>query len=224
MSGQKFTGIAGLPLSRRAVRVLKDRGIFAHSLVSIEHQQLAQRYVVRGLESGGAAGDVGRYVSFAGDEGEPLEFLHPVEAIGVNGLHAVVISPAVIRVDMLRKGQTYELLITKHLLSSPQNGHRPQLETKILFRGIHGRVDLDLCRRDKAHSGNVVPTFYSLAGEVIAIPDKFVAVIRATTKAVNCVGCSHAHYLRKPRRPSGGQSVVDSTPKSSSGTETAAAT
>ena len=53
MSGQKFTGIAGLPLSRRAVRVLKDRGIFAHSLVSIEHQQLAQRYVVRGLESGG---------------------------------------------------------------------------------------------------------------------------------------------------------------------------
>ena len=64
MSGQKFTGIAGLPLSRRAVKVLKDRGIFAHSLVSIEHQQLAQRYVVRGLESGGSAGDVGRYVSF----------------------------------------------------------------------------------------------------------------------------------------------------------------
>jgi E2/UBC family protein D len=69
MSRQKFTGIAGLPLSRRAVRVLKDRGIFAHSLVSIEHQQLAQRYVVRGLESGGAAGDVGRYVTFAGDDG-----------------------------------------------------------------------------------------------------------------------------------------------------------
>ena len=224
MSGQKFTGIAGLPLSRRAVRVLKDRGIFAHSLVSIEHQQLAHRYVVRGLESGGAVGDVGRYVSFAGDDGEPLEFLHPVEAIGVNGLHAVVISPAVVRVDMLRKGQTYELLITKHSLSSAQNGHRPQLETKIFFRGIHGRVDLDLCGRDKAQSGNVVPTFYSLAGEVIAIPAKFVAVIRATTKAVNCVGCSHAHYLRKSRRPSGGQSLSDSTQEGSPGTETAAAT
>lgn len=224
MSGQKFTGIAGLPLSRRAVRVLKDRGIFAHSLVSIEHQQLAQRYVVRGLESGGAAGDVGRYVSFAGDEGEPLEFLHPVEAIGVNGLHAVVISPAVIRVDMLRKGQTYELLITKHS-SSTENGRRPQLETQVLFRGIHGRLELDLSGRDKSQSGNVVPTFYSLAGEVIAIPAKFVAVIRATTKAVNCVGCSHAHYLRKPRRPpSGGQSVSDSTQEGSPGTETAAAT
>jgi hypothetical protein len=224
MSGQKFTGIAGLPLSRRAVRVLKDRGIFAHSLVSIEHQQLAQRYVVRGLESGGAVGDVGRYVSFAGDEGEPLEFLHPVEAIGVNGLHAVVISPAVVRVDMLRKGQTYELLITKHSLNSTENGRRPQLETQVFFRGIHGRLDLDLCGRDRGQSGNVVPTFYSLAGEVIAIPDKFVAVIRAMTKAVNCIGCSHAHYLRKPRRPSGGQSVSDSTQQSSPGTETAAAT
>ena len=52
MSGQKFTGIAGLPLSRRAVSVLKDRGIFAHSLVSIEHQQLAQRYVVRAWSQG----------------------------------------------------------------------------------------------------------------------------------------------------------------------------
>jgi len=55
MSGQKFTGVAGLPLARRAVRTLRDRGIYAHSLLSVEHQQLAQRYVIRGLESGGSA-------------------------------------------------------------------------------------------------------------------------------------------------------------------------
>src|SRR5229473_6807081 len=140
MGRQTFMGIAGLPMSRRAVRVLKDRGIFAHSLVSIEHQQLAHRYVVRGLESGGSAGDLGRYVTFAGDDGQPLEYLHPVEAIGVNGLHAVVISPAMVRVDMLRKGRTYELLITRHSLTATQDGRRPQLETKIFFRGIHGRV------------------------------------------------------------------------------------
>jgi len=200
MSRQKFTGIAGLPLSRRAVRVLKDRGIFAHSLVSVEHQQLAQRYVLRGLESGGSAGDLGGYVSFAGDDGQPLEYLHPVEAIGVNGLHAVVISPEVVRVDMLRKGRTYELLITRHSLTATQNGRRPQMETTILFRGIHGRVELDLCGKDKAQAGNVVPTFYSLAGEAVAIPEKFLAVVRATTKGASCSGCSHAHYLRKPRR------------------------
>ncbi len=141
MARQKFTGTGGLPLARRAVRMLKDRGINAHSVVSVEHQQLAQRYVIRGLESGGCAGDVGRYVTFAGDHGLPLEYLHPVEAIGVNGLHAVVISAAFVRVDMLRKGRTYELLITRHSLSSVTGGQRPQLETEILFRGIHGRVE-----------------------------------------------------------------------------------
>ena len=187
MSRRKFTGIAGLPLSRRAVRVLKDRGIFAHSLVSVEHQQLAQRYVVRGLESGGSAGDVGRYVTFAGDDGQPLEYLHPVEAIGVNGLHAVVISPAMVRVDMLRKGRTYELLITHHSLTATQDGRRPQPETTILFRGIHGRVELDLCGKDKAQAGNVAPTFYSLAGETVAIPEKFLPVVRATDVARNSV-------------------------------------
>jgi hypothetical protein len=181
--------------------LLKDRGINAHSLVSVEHQQLAQRYVMRGLESGGCAGDVGRYVTFAGEHGLPLEYLHPVEAIGVNGLHAVVISAALVRVDMLRKGRTYELLITRHALSAVIHSEKPQLETEILFRGIHGRVELDLTGKDKAQAGDVVPTFYSLAGEVIAIPDKFLPLVRATTKGVNCSACTHTHYLRRPRPP-----------------------
>ncbi len=199
MAKEKFTGMVGLPLARRAVRTLRDRGIYAHSLVSVEHQQLARRYVIRGLESGGSAGDAGRYVTFATEDGQPLEYLHPVEAIGVNGLHAIVISTAILRADMLRKGRTYELLITRHSLNSVTDGQRPQLETGILFRGIHGRVELDLSGKDKAQAGNVVPTFYSLAGEVIAIPEKFLALVRATTKAVNCSGCTHTHYLRKPR-------------------------
>jgi len=193
--------------------------------VSIEHQQLAQRYVVRGLESGGSIGDVGRYVTFADEEGQPLEYLHPVEAIGVNGLHAVVISPALVRVDMLRKGRTYELLITRHSLSSAENGHRPQPETEVLFRGIHGRVELDLCGKDKVQAGSVVPTFYSLAGEPMAIPGKFLGVLRAATKGVNCLGCSHAHYLRKPRpRLVGDRSGNESMHQRASSVETVAAT
>src|SRR5258708_7609097 len=199
MARQKFTGAAGLPLARRAGRMLKDRGIYAYSVGRVEHEQLAQRYVLRGLESGGSAGDVGRYVTFADEDGRPLEYLHPVEAIAVNGLHAVVISAAFVRADMLRKGRTYELLITQHALSSETDGRRPQLETGILFRGIHGRVELDLSGKDKAQAGKVVPTFYSLAGEVIAIPEKFLPLIRATTKGARCIGCTHAHYLRKPR-------------------------
>ena len=209
MAKERFTGTVGLPLARRAVRTLRDRGIYAHSLVSVEHQQLARRYVIRGLESGGSAGDAGRYVTFAAEDGQSLEYLHPVEAIGVNGLHAVVISAAILRADMLRKGRTYELLITRHSLNSVTDGQRPQLETGILFRGIHGRVELDLSGKDKAQAGNVVPTFYSLAGEVIAIPEKFLPLVRATTKGVNCTGCTHAHYLRKPR-PVGQPRVNDS--------------
>jgi hypothetical protein len=201
MAKEKFTGAAGLALARRAVRTLRDRGIYAHSLVSVEHQQLARRYVIRGLESGGSAGDVGRYVTFADEDGQPLEYLHPVEAIGVNGLHALVISTVMQRADMLRKGRTYELLITRHSLSPATDGQRPQLGTEILFRGVHGRLELDLSGKDQAQAGNIVPTFYSLAGEPITIPEKFVALVRATTKGVNCSGCTHPHYLRKPRPP-----------------------
>ncbi|MBS1849317.1 MAG: hypothetical protein JST79_00115 [Acidobacteria bacterium] len=180
------------------MRVLKERGIFAHPIVSIEYQQLAQRYVLRGLESGGSVGDIGRYVTFADEEGRALEYLHPVEAIGVNGLHAVVICQAFLRVDMLRKDATYETLLTRHWLNLAEAGRRPAMETEILFRGIHGRLELDLRGKDKAQAGRVVPVFYSLAGEPVSIPAKFLPVLRAATKAVNCRNCSHRHYLRKP--------------------------
>jgi hypothetical protein len=199
MARKPFTGTTGLPLPRRAVKVLRERGIFAHALVSVEHQQLAQRYVLRGLESGGSTGDIGRYVTFAGRDGQTLECLHPVESIAVNGLHAVVIAPEVVRTDMLRKDRTYELLITEHRLSSADNGTRPQLETQVLFRGVHGRLELDLSRRDKSQAGSVIPSFYSFAGDQVTIPEKFTALVRAATQGVNCIGCSHSHYVRKPR-------------------------
>jgi hypothetical protein len=94
----------------------------------------------------------------------------------------------------------------------------------VLFRGIHERVELDLCGKDKAHAGAVVPTFYSLAGEPTAIPEKFLGVLRAATKGVNCIGCSHAHFLRKPRpRRVGDCSGNESTHQGASSTETAAA-
>ena len=199
MTKQKFTGVTGLPLPRQAIRVLKDRGIFAHALLSIAHQQLAARFVIRGLESGGSVGDVGRYVTFAAAGGEQVDYLHPVESIAVNGIHGIVVSPEVVRLDLLRKGRTYELLITRHALRSVENTTRPQLETEILFRGIHGRLELDLCGRDKAQAGVTVPSFFSLAGELVMIPEIFLAAVRAATKGANCAGCSHAHYLRKPR-------------------------
>jgi hypothetical protein len=200
MNQKRFSDALGLRLTRQALRVLKERGIFAHSLVSLEHQHLAKRYVVRGLESGGAAGELGRYVTFTQEDGQPIEWLHPVEAIGVNGLHAVVVAPVLVQVEMLRKGRTYELLITQHRPGATNDGKRPPLETKLLFRGIQGRLDLDLSGKDKDKAGTVLPTFYSRAGEEVRIPKRFRQSVRAITGAVHCDGCFDCHYVRPPRK------------------------
>jgi hypothetical protein len=83
----------GLVLPRPALRRLAEAGIFAQPSVSLEYQHLAKRYVVRGVESGGAVESLGRYVTFCGNQGEPLTWLHPLDGIGVNGVHALVIAP-----------------------------------------------------------------------------------------------------------------------------------
>ena len=155
--------------------------------------------MVRGVESGGAVGDIGRYVTFTQEDGQPIEWLHPVEAIGVNGLHSVVLAPVLVRIEMLRKGRTYELLITQHRPGAASDGKRPALEAKVLFRGIHWRLELDLSRKDESRSGSALPTFYSLAGEVVTIPKRFQEVARAITAAVQCSGCSHCHFVRAPK-------------------------
>ena len=93
----------GLRLPCNAIGVLREHGIFAQSSVSLEHQHLAKCYVIHGVESGGAAGDVGHYVTFAHENGQPLECFCPVETTGVNRPQAIVLAPALVRIEMLRK-------------------------------------------------------------------------------------------------------------------------
>ena len=193
MKSDQRTNMTGLRLPRRALDALKKREIFAQPSVGLNYQHLAKRYVVHGVESGGAAGDIGRYVSFAQEGGQAIECLHPVESIGVNGPHSVVVAPVLIRLDMLRKGCTYELLITQHQPSSDGNGTRPQLESKILFRGVHGRLEFSRSGKDIGR-GTVLPSFYSRSGEGIGIPKRFRSAVHALTVAVNCQGCEHCHY------------------------------
>jgi hypothetical protein len=103
-----------LKLPQRALRRLEEVGIYCRTEVRLEYQQRAKRYVVHGTESGGAIRELGRYVTFAGPEGEPLEQLHPVDSIGANGVHAVVVAPVLVKLDMFRYGKTYQLLMTRH--------------------------------------------------------------------------------------------------------------
>jgi len=138
---------------------------------------------------------MGHYVTFSGEDGEPLSYLHPIDAIGVNGVHAVVVAPVLVRVEMLRTGRTYELLITGYRIGEAENGRRPPLESQTLFRGVHGYLDLELWGKDKERAGSVVPAFYSRGGERLEVPATFQAVTRAITRAVTCCGCAHSHYL-----------------------------
>jgi hypothetical protein len=185
----------GLKLPWPVRRRLREVGIFARPEVSLEHQHLAHRYVIRGVESGGAIQEIGHYVTFARDNGEPLACLHPLDAIGVNGVHTVVVAPVLIRVEMLRTGRTYELLITRHQVGKSENGRRPPLNSQTLFQGVHGYLELELWGKDKDHAGSVTPNFYSRGGEALEVPVKFDAVTRALVRAANCCGCSHSHYL-----------------------------
>jgi hypothetical protein len=189
----------GLTLSKRVLRRLKEVGVFEKSQVSLEHQHMANRYVVRGIESGGAVKEIGRYVTFCGPEGEPLPYLHPIDAIGVNGVHAVVVAPVLVRIELFRACRTCQLLITKHEPAKAENGRRPPLENRILFRGVNGLVDLELLRAGADLAGrSVMPEFWSRAGEVLGIPAVFAAAVGSATKGVSCVGCSHSHYLVTP--------------------------
>ena len=197
---QREPGIAlrrGLSLPRRAVRRLAEVGIFVRPDVSLEHQHLARRYVIRGVESGGAIEEIGPYVSFAGEHGEPLPYLHPIDAVGVNGLHAVVVAPVLVRVEMFRAGRTCELLITKHWPGEAKGGKRPPLELRMLFRGVHGYLELELSKKSMKAKQDL-PIFYSRAGELVEIPATFHAAVEAVANGIRCEGCSHCHYLKPP--------------------------
>lgn len=186
----------GLTLSSRVLRRLDEAGIFVQSSVSLEHQHLAERYVVRGIESGGAVKELGRYVTFCGPHGEALPYLHPIDAIGVNGFHAAVVAPVLVRIELFRAGRTCQLLVTQHQPGKAENGRRPPLENCVLFRGVNGFVDLERLRTDgDLGGGSVMPRFWSRAGEKLGIPTVLAPAVAAATTGASCVGCSHAHYL-----------------------------
>lgn len=181
----------GLTLPRNVLRRLDKVGIFAESHVSLEHQHLAWRYVVRGVESGGAVREIGRYVTFCGPDGGPLPYLHPIDAVGVNGVHAVVIASILVRIELFRTGRTCQLLLTRHEPGPVDSGRRPRLENTVLFRGVNGFL----------HSGEdetALPRFWSRSGEEREIPTLFAAAVKAATRGASCLGCSHAHFLAAP--------------------------
>ncbi|PYX67175.1 MAG: hypothetical protein DMG78_28110 [Acidobacteria bacterium] len=185
----------GLRLPPITLKCLRTAGIYCQPSVSIEHQHLAKKYVLRGVESGGAVAEVGAYASFVDKQGNALPWLQRVDSIGVNGVHAIVVAPALIRLQMLRIERTYDLLITRHQLAKSGDNQRPRLESSILFYGRRGGLEMELWRKDAAFRGTVRPVFYTRAGERVVLPNDFQDAATRITSAVCCLGCRHCHLL-----------------------------
>lgn len=185
----------GLALPEAARQKLGKAGIFVQTAVTVEHQHLADRFVVRGVESGGAVEGFGHYVTFAAKDGCPLPWLCRVESLAVNGPHAVVVAPVLVRAEMLRVGGTYELLITGHRPGPATNGKRPALASDLLFRGLHGH---------SVQGESRLPTFFTRGGELLAVPARFLRVVASLVRATTCAPCDHSHFLVDPVNSSGG--------------------
>ncbi|MGA8741145.1 MAG: hypothetical protein WB561_08170 [Terracidiphilus sp.] len=184
----------GLALPSNVLRALQKRGIYCTPGISLEHQHLARRYVLRGVESGGAVSDMGRACAFVAEDGSPLPWLQPIHSIAVNGRHAILLAESLVRIEMLRSERTWELAITLHTLSSVPERGRPKIVSKSHFRGRDGVLPVDLWKEENRElRGKLAPTFYSRAGEVLSFPPPFEVAIRKITAAVCCVGCKHTH-------------------------------
>jgi len=186
----------GLTFTPTVIDRLRKLAIYGQPQLSLEHQGRVKRYVVRGVESGGASEEVGYYVIFAGDSGNALAWLQTLDSLTVNGPHAVVIAPVLTRIEMLRIARTYELCITRHRPVAVEARQRPKLEAEEVFRARQGYLALELWGKDKELSGCVRPQFFTRSGEEVELPSGFDAAVKAATRGVNCVACSHPHFSR----------------------------
>lgn len=189
----------GLSLPASTLKALQNRGVYCTPGVSLEHQHLARRYVLRGVESGGAVVDMGRACAYLSSEGRPLAWLQAIDSIAINGRHAIYIAESLVRIEMVRMFRTCELAISLHNLSLPPGRPRPVIASRLLFRGRDGALPLDLWREEnKALRGEVAPVFYNRAGEIIGLPHRFEEAIKKITAAVCCLGCRHTHVGVSP--------------------------
>lgn len=187
--------LRGLRLPALALKRLRESGIFCDPSVSIQHQNGAQRYVIRGVESGGAVQEIGAYCSFVGPDGSALSFLQRIQSVGRNGLHAVVVALELVRLQMFRNEQTYQLLITRHRLESAQDSKRPTLVNTILFHGINGAPESWIATSGMPAPAARIPVFRNRGGDVMQVPKELESAIGKLAAATACLGCKHCHLL-----------------------------
>ena len=195
LSKEDVLALRGIRLPAPALKRLRQTGIYCDPAVSIQHQSTARRYVIRGVESGGAVQEMGAYCSFVGVDGNPLPMLQKIQSVGRNGLHAVVVAPELVRLQMFRNEQTYQLLITNHQLQAVQGSGRPTLVNTIVFHGINGTPEPQMAKAGMQSDSARVPVFRTRGGDMVPVPREFEWAVGKLAEAVLCSGCKHCHLL-----------------------------
>ena len=193
LTRDEVLALRGLRLPPEALRGLQRAGIYCQPAISIQFQTATRSYAIQGVESGGAIARIGAYCGFVDCAGLPLTNFRSVNSIAANGLHGAVLSANLVRVQMLRAGTTYELLLTSHSLVELEGKARPKLQNSILFHGRHGLLDMELWGRERHLRGMVAPVFYNRTGGQITFPDEFHEAVLRVTAGACCTGCRHSH-------------------------------
>lgn len=189
----------GLSLPKTLLQALEKNGIYCFPGISVKHQHLSHRFVLRGTESGGSVEHIGRYCGYLNQDGQPLPWLQPLDSFGGNGRHAIVIAADLVRIEMLRIERTYELVISRHTLSDAEPGVRPELTSTVLYRGRAGALSAEVASGNGENSAQVIsPIFHTSAGEMHTFPPKFAKAIQSITSAVGCFRCKHTHIAVRP--------------------------
>jgi hypothetical protein len=188
LSKRQILALRGIRLPVSALKVLRETGIYCDPSVSIEYQNLARKYVIRGRESGGAAAHIGAYCGFVDMNGDPLVWLSHIDTVARNGIHAVVVAQELVRVQMFRNGQTCDLLVTRHALTFRSERKRPTLENSIIFHGSQGTLSQE----------STLPSFHTRAGVELFVPEIFRDAVGRTITGTRCIGCHHCHVMKPP--------------------------
>ncbi len=184
-----------LVLPRPFLRRLDGAGIYCQTWVTAERQARTGRWVLRAVESGGSARDIGRYIGFFAITGDRLSWLKLLDRITASGVHAVTVADELLSVEMACCDQTYQLLIAVHRLGPTQESKRPPVLSSVVYRGVDGQLSPELRQQGLA------PEFFSRSGEVRPIPERYVEAVRLVTAGVTCINCRHTHALVERSAP-----------------------
>ncbi len=178
-----------LVLPKPFLKRLEGAGIYCQTWVTAERQARTGRWVLRAVESGGSAKEVGRYIGFFAITGDRLPWLQRLDRITASGVHAVTVGEKLLSVEMARCDQTYQLLISAHRLAPREESKRPRVLSSVVYRGVDGQLSPELRQQ------GLTPEFFSRSGEVRPIPERCVDAVRLVTAGVTCINCRHAHAL-----------------------------